>query len=64
MTESNKLIETRYDVSLGHTHVSVIGRSESDALAKAKARLCAEMPRLWDVIEKLDPRRFVIVVTE
>ena len=60
----NNLKETWYRVRLGHNEVTVCGNSREDALVKAKDRLCQDMPRLWDVIDKLDASRFVIVPAE
>ena len=60
----NNLKQSLYRVRLGHNEVTVTGSSQDDALQKAKDELCRDMPRLWDVIDKLDPSRFVIVVAE
>ena len=49
-----------YKVIVGHTSVMVSGRSRDEAIQNARMRLCIEMPRMWDVIENLDPRSFQI----
>jgi hypothetical protein len=49
-----------YKVIVGHTSVMVSGRSRDEAIRNARMRLCIEMPRMWDVIENLDPRSFQI----
>ncbi len=49
-----------YRVVVGHTSVRVFGTSRDDAIRNARKRLCLEMPRMWDVINRLDPRSFQI----
>jgi hypothetical protein len=49
-----------YRVIVGHASVTVSGHSRDEALQNARRRLCIEMPRMWDVIERLDPRSFQI----
>jgi hypothetical protein len=49
-----------YRVIVGHASVTVSGRSRDEAIQNARTRLCIEMPRMWDVIESLDPRSFQI----
>ncbi len=49
-----------YKIVVGHTSVTVSGRSRDEAIQNARMRLCIEMPRMWDVIISLDPRSFQI----
>ena len=50
----------KYKVIVGHSTVNVDGCSRDEAIQKARMRLCLEMPRMWDVIQRLDPRSFQI----
>jgi len=47
-----------YEVRLGHASVVVVGHSEAEAIRAARLRLSDEMPRLWDLIHRLDASRF------
>jgi hypothetical protein len=49
-----------YKVIVGHASVRVFGHSREEAIQNARMRLCREMPRMWDVIERLDARSFQI----
>ena len=49
-----------YRVIVGHAAVNVFARSRDEAIQNARIRLCLEMPRMWDVINDLDPRSFQI----
>ena len=49
-----------YRVVVGHTSIRVFGCSRDEALQNARQRLCSEMPRMWDVIERMDPRNFQV----
>ena len=53
-----------YRVRLGHNEVRVEGRSVGEAIQHARRRFCQEMPRLWDVIHKLDDDRFLVAVED
>ena len=53
-----RLIQFR--VKIGHTSVTVRGADRGSAVAAARRRLCAELPRMWDVIEQLDESRFEV----
>jgi hypothetical protein len=52
---------TTYRVQVGHTSTTVQGRSVEDAIREARRLLCNEMPRMWDMIHKLDDSRFEVV---
>lgn len=49
-----------YRVIVGHLMVTVSATSQNEAIFLARQKLCADMPRLWDVIVDLDPRSFQI----
>lgn len=51
---------TRYQVRVGHATVIVDAVSEIDAIRMARKKLSHEMPRLWDVIHRLDDRQFCV----
>ncbi len=52
---------TTYRVQLGHTYTLVKGRSKEEAVLEARRQFCHEMPRMWDMIQKLDDSRFVVI---
>ncbi len=56
--------ENWYDVTLGHSHVRVAGRTIEEALQQARKALSVEMPRLYDVIHHLEAGRFQIVAVQ
>ncbi|MCA9223288.1 MAG: hypothetical protein KDA71_23390 [Planctomycetales bacterium] len=49
-----------YDVQIGHVRVRVLGNSPEEAVEHARRRLCAEMPRMWDLIASLAAPRFAV----
>ena len=51
---------THYTVQVGHWRVRVPGRDSSDAIEQARRKLYEDMPRLWDVISKLDAEKFTV----
>jgi hypothetical protein len=51
---------TTYRVQLGHTTTTVRGRTVAEAIREARRALCKDMPRMWDVIHKLDDSQFVV----
>ncbi|MBW3596129.1 MAG: hypothetical protein KY475_02510 [Planctomycetes bacterium] len=54
--------ETRmFSVQVGHTTTKVPGRTPAEAIHEARRRLCQEHPRMWDMIQKLDDSRFVVL---
>ena len=48
----------RYLIELGHARVHVESSSPKEAIREARRQLCADMPRLWDVIQGMDESRF------
>ena len=60
MYEKPKSEVTNFRVQIGHTTITVRCQTREDALLEARRQLCMEMPRMWDVIQKLDDSRFVI----
>jgi hypothetical protein len=55
--ETNKTVRM-YKVEVGHNSVLVQGTSAEEAIRVAKVKLSHELPRLWDVIQKLTPDKF------
>ncbi len=51
----------QFEVSVGHSRVTVTGATREDVIQQARRALCVEMPRLYDVIRNLDPSRFHVV---
>lgn len=49
-----------YRVDVGHNTVLVRGSSPEEAIRLAKVKLSQELPRLWDVIQKMGPDRFKV----
>jgi len=47
-----------YRVRVGHAEVTVRSPSPEEAIRLARRQLCAEMPRLWDVISRMEDRQF------
>jgi hypothetical protein len=59
---TNELIT--YRVQVGHTATTVQGRSREEAIREARRKLCQEMPRMWDMIHKLEDSRFEVVAVK
>ena len=49
-----------YRVNIGHASVMVESTSEDEAIRAARTRLALDMPRLWDIIQKLEPEKFQV----
>jgi hypothetical protein len=49
----------RYEIKLGHNRVTVQGRDVDEAIRHARAQLCRDFPRLWDVIQSMESSRFL-----
>jgi hypothetical protein len=47
-----------FRVTVGHVSVLVQAGSPTEAVGNARRQMCAEMPRLWDVIAQLEEDRF------
>ncbi|MBX3412851.1 MAG: hypothetical protein KF708_09200 [Pirellulales bacterium] len=47
-----------YRVRVGHAEVTVRSQSQEEAIRLARRQLCAELPRLWDVIHRLEDAQF------
>jgi hypothetical protein len=61
MNGENRLGSGReFEVWVGHARVRVTGHSSGDAIRAARERLCLEMPRMWDVIQAIEPQRFIV----
>ena len=52
-----------YHVAVGHAETTVRCRTPIDAIRLARRRLSEEMPRLWDVIHRIDEREFRVDLT-
>ena len=56
---SNKPQETKsFRVQVGHAKVEVVCSSEQEAIRLARIKLGVEMPRLYDVIHRIDDKDF------
>ena len=53
-----------YQVTVGHRTLRVESASAIDAIQAARRQLCADLPRLWDVIQSLDDARFHVTCSE
>ncbi|MGE0535511.1 MAG: hypothetical protein AB7O68_11100 [Pirellulales bacterium] len=51
---------TRFRVEVGHSQVIVLARDAAEAVREARAALGRDMPRLWDIIHRLDDQQFVV----
>jgi hypothetical protein len=49
-----------FRITVGHISLMVQAGSEIEAISSARRQLCADMPRLWDVIEDLGEERFCV----
>ena len=49
-----------YRVEVGHNSVIVESNSQEGAIRAARTILSAQLPRLWDVIQKLTPDKFSV----
>lgn len=47
-----------FRVKLGHAEVSVEGETREEAIRQARRRLSLDMPRLYDVIQRIDDNEF------
>jgi hypothetical protein len=51
---------TRFRVEVGHSQVIVLARDAAEAVREARLAFGRDMPRLWDVINRLDDGQFVV----
>lgn len=49
-----------YRVEVGHNSVMVESTSTEGAIAAARTLLSLQLPRLWDVIQKMTPDKFKV----
>ena len=49
-----------YRVELGHSAVTVESTSPAEAIRAARAKFSLDMPRLWDVIQRLTDDKFQV----
>ena len=50
-----------FRVDVGHSSVTVRCRRAEQAIPEARRKLAMEVPRLWDLIQKLEDERFKVV---
>jgi hypothetical protein len=50
----------QFQVTVGHSRVTVTGVTREDAIQQARRALCLQLPRLFDVICGLDTSRFEV----
>jgi hypothetical protein len=51
----------QFEVTVGFSRVMVTGVNRDDVIQQARRALCAQLPRLYDVIRGLDSSRFQVV---
>ena len=61
---SNTDRRPRYEVRVGHVRVTVRSSSPADAIREARRLMSLDMPRLYDVIQRLDASRFQVILLE
>ncbi len=59
-SDDQRKLDQTYEVIVGHARVRVSGASRAEAVEVARRQLCADMPRMWDVIQSLDLQRFTV----
>lgn len=52
---------SQFEVVLGHQRVRVTGWTRDEAIRQARRKLCAQLPRLYDVIRNVDNSRFQVI---
>jgi hypothetical protein len=61
MQREQSSADTRYyRVEVGHNSVMVESTSAEGAISAARTLLSLQLPRLWDVIQKLTPDKFKV----
>ena len=58
--DNNPYLRHRYRVQVGHAATTVESASPREAIQEARRQLCLEMPRLWDVITRLEDSKFEV----
>jgi hypothetical protein len=58
MNDDTQPTKRLYKVEIGHNSVMVESATPEDAIRAARTKLSLEMPRLWDIIQKLAPEKF------
>jgi hypothetical protein len=54
----NHSLDQHYEVLVGHARLRVAGGSPAEAIDRARQKLCLELPRLWDLIQRLEREAF------
>jgi hypothetical protein len=51
---------TRFRVEVGHSQVIVLAHDAAEAVREARLAFGRDMPRLWDVINRMEDGQFVV----
>lgn len=51
---------TRFRVEVGHSQVIVLARDAAEAVREARLAFGRDMPRLWDVLNRMEDGQFVV----
>jgi len=51
----------KYQVRVGHSEVHVEADSQEDAIRRARQELKKEMPRLYDVLHRMEDAQFLVI---
>ena len=60
MSDPAKEIKKSFRVTVGFSEVVVRCATRQDAVRMARKELCQEVPRLWDVIQQLEDKQFLV----
>ena len=60
MSDPVKDIKKIFRVKVGFSEVVVHCATRQDAVRMARKELCQEVPRMWDVIQQLDDKQFLV----
>ena len=58
MSDNTQPTKRIYKVEIGHSSVMVECATPEDAIRAARTKFSLEMPRLWDIIQKMAPEKF------
>ena len=60
MSDPVKETKKRFRVKVGLSEVVVRCATRQDAVRMARKELCQEVPRMWDVIQQLSDKQFLV----